>query len=579
MVHNDEIAAVFEEIADLLEISGANPFRVRAYRNAARTVAGRPEPLAERALAGEDLTRLPGIGKELAAKIREIAETGTCRALERLRRELPPGLPQLLRLPGLGPKRVAAIYERLGLTTLEAVRAAALDGRLAALPGFGERLCERLVEAIDRRLAEGQRVLRAEAAPHAEAFRRYLAELPGVGRAEVAGSFRRGRETVGDLDLLAEALAGPEAAGEVVAAATRFDEVAHVEAAGETRATCHLRNGLQVDVRVVEPAAFGAALCYFTGSKAHNVALRRLARGRGLKVNEYGVFRGARRLAGATEEEVYAALGLPWIPPELREDRGELEAAASGSLPRLVELSALRGDLHHHTRASDGRASLEAVAEAARAAGLEYVAITDHSRSLTVAHGLDERRLAAQCERIDRLNERLSGVTLLKGIEVDILEDGSLDLPDAALARLDLVVAAVHSRFGLDRERQTERILRAMDRPCFTILAHPTGRLLGERPPYEVDLERVLAHAAERGCFVELNAQPLRLDLDDTAARLARELGVRVAISSDSHTTTSRAALAPGVVQARRAWLTKGDCLNTLPLKRLRPLLARTMGR
>jgi DNA polymerase (family 10) len=386
---------------------------------------------------------------------------------------------------------------------------------------------------------------------------------------EVAGSYRRMRETVGDLDILVIA----EADSDVMTRFVAYDEVAEVLSQGSTRASVVLKSGLQVDLRVVEAAAYGAALCYFTGAKAHNIALRRLAQERGLKLNEYGVFRGRDRIAGDTEASVYRALDLPLIAPELREDRGEIAAARGGRLPRLVELADLRGDLHVHTRASDGHNTLEEMARAAKSLGLSYLAITEHSRRLAMAHGLDPRRLAEQCDEIDRLNETLTGIVLLKSIEVDILEDGSLDLPDSALARLDLVVGAVHSRFDLPRARQTERILRAMDHPLFTLLAHPSGRVIESRAPYDVDMLRIVRHARQRGCFLELNAHPDRLDLLDTHCLMAKQEGVLVAINSDAHGTADFAHLRYGIGQARRGWLEAGDVLNTRPLAELRRLL------
>jgi DNA polymerase (family 10) len=386
----------------------------------------------------------------------------------------------------------------------------------------------------------------------------------------VAGSYRRCRETVGDLDILVVA----EAAGPIMARLKAYDEAAQVLAQGPTRASVRLKGGLQVDLRVVAAAAYGAALCYFTGSRAHNIALRRLAQDAGLKLNEYGVFCGGTRIAGDNEESVYAALGLPWIAPEMREDRGEIAAARAGRLPRLIEPGDLRGDLHAHTRATDGHHTLEEMAGAAKSLGWSYLAITGHSRRLAMAHGLDPRRLAEQCDAIDRLNETLDGVVLLKGIEVDILDDGSLDLPDASLARLDLVVGAVHSRFELPRAKQTERILRAMDNRYFTLLAHPTGRVIESRAPYDVDMLRILRHARQRGCHLELNAHPERLDLQDSHCLMAREEGVLVAVNSDAHSTDDFANLGFGVGQARRGWLEPGDVLNTRPLPELRQLLA-----
>lgn len=569
-VRNEEVAAVFDEIADLLEIRGENPFRVRAYRNAARTVRSLGRDVAGLVAAGEDLTRLPGIGRDLAGKIREIVETGTSATLAALRREFPPGLGALLRLPGLGPKRVAALHRELGIGSLEALRRAAETGRLRSLPGFGPRTEARVLEAIRAHLDTGRRFLLAEVEGWAEALVEHLRAGPGVDEVVVAGSFRRRRETVGDLDILCTARDGAAVAAHLAA----HERVAEVLSQGPTRTTVVLRDGLQVDLRVVPAASLGAALHYFTGSKAHNIAVRRLGQQRRLKINEYGVFRGARRVAGATEESVFRSVGLPWIPPELREDRGEIEAARAGRLPRLVELRDLRGDLHCHTRASDGRSGLEEMARAARAAGLEYLAVTEHSRSLRVARGLDARRLRAHVEAIRRLDERLEGITLLAGIEVEILEDGRLDLPDPVLAELDLVVGAVHTRFDLPRARQTRRILRAMDHPHFHLLAHPSGRLLLRREPYDVDMARIIRHARERGCFLELNANPDRLDLDDVHCRMARDEGVLVAICSDAHSSLGFANLRFGVGQARRGWLGPEHVLNARPIGELRRLLA-----
>ena len=570
-VHNADIATVFEEIADLLEIENANPFRVRAYRNAARQLQGMGVPAADMVAKGEDLTELPGIGEDLAAKIQEIVETGECRFLEKLRKKTPPTITELLKIPGLGPKRVRALYHELDVQTLEQLARAARDGRIRALPGFGEKTEQAIIEAIAAHVTEQRRFKLAVTAQYAEPLKKYLEKTPGVKQVVLAGSYRRCRETVGDLDILVTA-SEPERAMERF---TAYDEVKDVAAKGTTRSTVVLKSGLQVDLRVVEEACFGAALQYFTGSKAHNIEIRRLAQARRLKLNEYGIFKGEKRIGGATEEEVYRAVGLPWIPPELRENRGEIEAARAGKLPKLVERSDLKGDLHAHTKATDGHNSLKEMAEAARSRGLEYLAITEHSRRLTVAHGLDVQRLRAQMNEIDKLNEKLDGITLLKGIEVDILEDGALDLPDDVLSELDLVVGAVHSKFNLARARQTERILRAMDHPHFTILAHPTGRLLDTREPYDVDMLKVIRKARQRGCFLELNAHPERLDLLDVYCQMAKEEGVLVAISTDAHSTQDLDNLIYGVGQARRGWLTRDDVLNTRPLKMLRPLLQR----
>jgi DNA polymerase (family 10) len=571
-VHNADIAAMFEEIADLLEIQGANPFRVRAYRNAARTMEGLGRDLAALVRAGEDLTELPGIGEDLAAKIKEAVETGRLAFLDRLHKELPPAITDLLKIPGLGPKRVRTLYHDLGVQTLEQLARAARDGRIRELPGFGAKTEEKILEAVQAHLSSARRFKLAVAAQYATPLVEHLRRAPGVGRVVVAGSFRRMRETVGDLDILVTTT-HPE---EVLQRFAAYEEAKEVLSKGSTRASVVLRCGLQVDLRVVAEESYGAALHYFTGSKAHNIAIRRLAQERGLKVNEYGVYQGEERIASRTEEEVYATVGLPYIPPELREDQGEIEAARAGCLPQLVELADLKGDLHAHTKATDGKNTLEEMAEAARKLGFEYLAITEHSRRLTVAHGLDPRRLEKQIDEIERLNARLKGIRLLKGIEVDILEDGRLDLPDSALARLDLVVGAVHSKFDLSRARQTERILKAMEHPYFTILAHPTGRLIEERLPYDVDMLKIVRKAKERGCFLELNAHPERLDLLDVHCRMAKDEGVLVAISSDAHSVLDFGNLRYGVGQARRGWLEAKDVLNARGLKALMPLLERT---
>jgi len=567
--HNADIARAFGEIADLLEIQQANPFRIRAYRNAARVVEGLQLDLAARLGAGGELPKLPGIGTDLSAKIREIAASGTCALLENLKRQLPAGISELLHLPGLGPKRVQHLYQDLDVQTPEQLYRAARDGRLRALTGFGEKTELNILRGVEAHLKRPGRYKLAIAAQYAGAYADYLGQGAGVGRVALAGSFRRMRETVGDLDVLATAAASAP----VMQRFCAYPEVARVLSRGETRASVVLQAGIQVDLRVVAEECYGAALHYLTGSKAHNIALRRLAQERGLKINEYGVFRGAKRIAGETEESVYAALGLPYIAPELREDRGEIEAARAGALPQLVELADLRGDLHAHTRASDGHESIKDMALAAAARGLAYLAITEHSRRLRLAHGLDPRRLELQIDEIDRLNAELSGIRLLKGIEVDILADGTLDLPDSALARLDLVVGAVHSDFQLSRARQTERILKAIEHPHFHILAHPTGRLIERREPYDVDMLRVIRKAKELGRFLELNAHPDRLDLLDTHCRMAKDEGVLVCISSDAHSALDFEHLRYGIGQARRGWLEKADVLNTRPLVEVLRLL------
>jgi DNA polymerase (family 10) len=569
-MENAEVARILREMADVLELQSANPFRVRAYRNAARTVEELPAPLTGN--TGRDvaqLVELPGIGEDLAGKIAEIARTGSLRALRKASREVPAGAIELLRLPGIGPKRARLLAERLGVRSLGGLARAVRTGALRGVKGFGGKTEARLLQALAAQSAEGHRTLRAQAAPYADAIAAHLRELPGVHRVEVAGSFRRGRETVGDLDLVASAASGVKLTDRFVA----IDGVASVLGRGTTKASVLLRSGLQVDLRVVPDESYGSALLYLTGSKAHNIALRGIARGRGLKINEYGVFRGDRRLAGRTETGVYRSVGLPWIPPELREQRGEIEAARAGALPRLLEAADLRGDLHAHTTSSDGREGLEAMANAAEARGYEYLAITDHTTRVKVVGGLDRSGFRRQMRRIDALNARLRSLTVLKGAEVDINPDGTLDLDDATLAELDVVVVSVHSAFGLPPAEQTRRVLRALSHPSVDIFGHPTGRLLSRRSGVKFDLDAVCRMAAERGLMLEVNAQPERLDLDDVACRAAIANGVRLVVSTDAHSTAELNLMRWGVDQARRGWVERRNVANTLPLSRLQALL------
>jgi len=570
-VHNADVAVLFDRLADLLEIQGANPFRVRAYRNAARTVGGLPRSVAAMVVEGADLSELPGIGKDLAGKIGEIVETGHLALLDETEKTVPRDLIELLALPGLGPKRVQRLHEELSIDTVGELRRAAETGKIAKLRGFSAEFERKILRDIGRRGAMERRTLLPAAEEIANELTAYLEGTPGVDRVIVAGSYRRRRDTVGDLDVLATS--APESP--VMDRFLAFPGATEVLAKGTTRSTIRLRSGLQIDLRVVPGASYGAALVYFTGSKAHNIAIRRIGVGKGLKINEYGVFRDGKRVAGRTEEEVYAKVGLPYIAPELREDRGEIEAAAKGTLPRLIALGDIKGDLHVHTKASDGQDSIEAMAKAARERGYEYIAITDHTKHATIAHGLDSRRLARQLAEIDRVSSRLRGIKIFKSAEVDILGDGSLDLDDGILGELDFAVCAVHSQFDLPRAKQTARILRAMDNPRCTILAHPTGRLLNERLPYDVDMERLIAAARERGCVLELNAQPERLDLTDEHCKMAKDQGVKLAISTDAHSTATLDYMRFGIDQARRGWLEAKDVVNTRGMGELRKLWRR----
>ncbi len=570
-VYNKDISDIFNRLADLLEISDENPFRIRAYRNASRTVGGLAESVADKIAAGDDLSKLPEIGADLAGKIRQIVETGSLDQLEELEKKMPPSLSAILRVGGLGPKRVKTLYSELGIKELSDLKEAAQQHRIRGLEGFGAKTEEKILDELGHLQQRRSRFRLADVEEIARDLLEYVRSLDGVKNAEAAGSFRRRRETVGDLDILVACKKGTDVTGHF----TAYEDVAQVVSRGTTRSTIILRNDLQVDLRVIARVSFGSALHYFTGSKEHNIAVRRRAGGKNLKINEYGVFRGEKRIAGKSEKEVYKAVDLPYIEPELRENRGEIEAAEEGRLPHLVSAEHIRGDLHAHTTETDGHNSLREMADAARKKGYAYLAITEHSRSLTVAKGLDAARLRRQIEQIDRLNESFDGFRLLKGIEVDIREDGTLDLPDDVLDKLDLTVCSVHSKFNLGRKEQTRRIIRAMDNPRFSVLGHPTGRLIGEREPYDVDMEAVIAAAAERGCFLEVNCHPERLDLNEYHCKAAREAGVLLAVSTDAHSTADLDNMRRGLDQSRRGWLEAGDILNTRALKELLPLLKR----
>jgi DNA polymerase (family 10) len=566
-VQNAEIAGMFEQTADLLEIKGDNPFRVRAYRRAARTVEGLPQSVRGMLAAEADLSQLPGIGKDLAGKIAAICETGHFDLLEQLKKKLPGELGEMAALPGLGPKRIKLLYSRLHVRTLDDLRKMVKAGRLHNRKGFGPAIEKKLAAALQEPVST-KRYKISVAEQEAEALVAYLRD---GGKVTVAGSYRRRRETVGDLDIMVTSKHAAAACDKL----TQYDSVAEVLAHGPTRTTVVLRSGIQVDLRAVDEKCYGAALMYFTGSKAHNIALRGIANDRKWKLNEYGLFSGKRRIAGETEEEVYKKLGLAYIPPELREDRGEIALAKANKIPKLVSVKDIRGDLHCHSDWTDGTAPIIDMAAAARACGYEYMALTDHSRRQTMSHGLDPARVTRQLREIDKLNAKFKGFTILKGIEVDILKDGALDLPDSTLDKLDIVVASVHSFFDLPREAQTERVIRAMQNRHVHIIGHPTGRLIAEREPFEIDMERVIAAARELECYLEINSQPERLDLNDLHAHAAKSKGVKLSVSTDSHATSSFQYIRYGIDQARRAWLTADDVINTRSLLALRKLLKR----
>jgi len=578
-VENVDIAAALDEMAVLLEIDGANPFRVRAYQNAARTVEEQTVPMRTLVEQEVDLTELPAIGKDMAASIRELVATGRLAVFDDLAARVPRSLIDLTKLPGVGAKKTKRLWQELGVTTIDDLEREALAGAVAALDGFGAKSQQKILDGIAKHRARQGRYGLAEAEQHLAPLLAYVEALDAVERVEVAGSFRRRRETVGDIDLLAIATDARAVMERFVA----YPQVAAVTGSGDTKTSVVLRSGLEVDLRVLPAESYGAALQYFTGSKEHNVKLRKRALSMGLTVSEYGVFPvgdGGERaegdsVAGREEEDVYAALGLPWIPPELREDRGEIEAAAGETLPRLLTLADIRGDLQMHSTWSDGKQSLEEMLEACAARGYEYFAITDHSKALAMTGGMDARKLRAQWEEIAEVAVRHDEIRLLKGMEVDILRDGRLDLEDELLAELDIVLISVHSFFDLAPAEQTERILRAVRHPEVNVLAHPTGRLVNRREPMQFDLDEVLRCAAERRVVVELNAHPDRLDLKDTHLMRAKELGLDVVISTDAHRAADLDLMRFGVDQARRAWLTADDVINTWPLDRLLQLLAK----
>ena len=571
-MQNGDVVKIFDELADILEIQNANPFRVRAYRNAARTIRDLAEPVAEIvADPGRRLEDLPGIGEDLAGKIRTLFQTGDLPLRQQLRGQVPAGLRDLLGVPGLGPKRAQVLYQHLGIRSLDKLRQAAQEHRIRQVKGFGTKTEENILRGLEHLAQVGRRVYLAEAKVYADALIRHLKAAAGLDQVEVAGSFRRRQETVGDLDVLVAC----DDAGKVMDRLAAYDGVVEVLARGDTKMTVRLKTGLQIDLRVAPGKSYGAALQYFTGSKDHNILLRRMAQDRGMKINEYGVFRAKKRLAGRSEEEVYAALGLPLIPPELREARGEIELALRGRLPRLLELDDLRGDLHMHTNATDGRASLEEMVQAAKRRGYAYVAITDHSKRVTMAKGLDARRLRQHWKAIDALACKVKGLALFKGVELDILEDGTLDLPDDVLAEADWVVASIHYGQNQPREQITRRLLNAIRSPYVHVIGHPTGRLIGQRKGYDLDLETVLKAAADYGCLMELNCQPSRLDLDDVALMAAKERGIPVVLGSDAHAVEELAFMEFGVYQARRAGLEAKDVANVRPLAQFRKLLVR----
>jgi len=572
-MQNAEVARVFEELADLLEIQGANAFRVRAYRNAARTIGDLPETLSTLVAEGtSELTELPGIGKDLAEKIVTIVETGELPQLAKLRKEVPPGVVDMLRIEGLGPKKVARLFHDQGIESLEQLREAAERGEIAKVKGFGKKTAENILEGLERIEQVGQRTFLSDAKAAADEIVADLLELDAVHQADVAGSCRRRKETCGDLDVLATA----DSAESPMERLAEHRLVEKVLERGPTKQRVRLKDGIDLDLRVVSDESYGAAMQYFTGSKEHNIVMRRRADKRGYKLNEYGLFEGDELIAGRTEEEIYAKLDLPWIPPELREDRGEFELAENGQLPTLLELDDIRGDLHMHTTATDGTASIREMAEAAKERGLKYIAITDHSKRVTMANGLDAERLRAHWKEIDKVRKEVSGIEILCGIECDILEDATLDLPDDVLAEADWVIAVLHYGLKQPREQIMKRLMTAVKNPHVSIIGHPSGRIVGKRPGADIDFGELFKAAADHEVLMEINAHPSRLDLDDIQTRAAKEHGIPIVISTDAHSTSGLDVMQYGVYQARRAGLEKKDVANTRTFKSFAKLLRRS---
>ncbi len=574
-IENGQIADMLDEIGDLLELVGENAFRVRSYHNASRSIRDLPQRLEDLVREGKDLSSLPNVGKNTASKIQEIVQTGRCQRLEDLKQQVPPELTALMEVPQLGARKAMQIHQSLGVKNLTELKEACEEHRVRELPGMGAKTEENILKGLRTLASASGRILLKQAADRVASIGRRLEAIRSVRRWEAAGSYRRGKETVGDLDLLVLATDREAAAEEILT----HEDIEEVIGRGSEKVSVRMKGGLQVDFRFFEEKTFGAALCYFTGSQAHNIRLRGIAQDRGWKLNEYGLFEGRKQLAGKTEASVHNKLGLQWMAPELREDRGEVEAADAGTLPRLVEDGDLRGELHAHTTESDGGASIEGMAEAARARGYAYLAITDHSKAVAMANGLDEERLRRHADRIREINEQYDDLWLLAGIEVDIHRDGTLDLDEKVLADLDWVVASCHYHFNLSEKQMTDRLLAAVHSGVVHCLGHPTTRMVGKRDPLQFDGDRVFEACREKGVAAEVNAQPPRLDLPDTLARRARDAGARLTICTDAHQPADMDLAPFGVQTARRGWVEKKDVLNTTGAKGLASVLGAGSGK
>ena len=563
---NIELSRIFEQIAKILKIKEENPFKIRAYEKITLVLENLPIDI-ETIYHQGGLNNIPGVGTGIAKKIEEFLTTGKLEYYEKLKETIPSGVIELLDISEVGPKTAKLLYEELGVDNIEKLEKAVKEHRIKDLPGMGEKSETNILRGIELYKRRKERFLLGRALPLAEEMVESLSQLKETDKISFAGSLRRKKETIGDIDILITSQ-NPE---KIMRTFTSLPQVREILAEGPTKSSIITKDDLHIDVRVVEPISFGAALQYFTGSKAHNIKLRELALKRGLKINEYGVFEveSGNRIAGEKEEEVYQALNLPFIPPELREDRGEIEAAQEKKLPQLIEYSQIRGDLHLHTKWSDGAHTIRQMAEAAKKRGYKYIAITDHSQSLKIAGGLTEKRLREQVEEIQKLNQELKDFTILSGIEVDIKSDGSLDFSDKILSKLDVVIAAIHSGFKQESKIITERIIKAMQNRLVNILAHPTGRLIGFRESYQVDMNEMIKVAAETGTILEINAYPERLDLNDVYCRMAKDKGVQLAIETDAHSIDGLEFMNLGVDVARRGWLEEKDIVNTLPLNEL----------
>jgi DNA polymerase (family X) len=571
-VHNKEIADILNQLADYMELNDEDEFRIRSYRNAARSVEGLSRNVHDMVKENKNLTSIPDIGKSTAEKIREIVKTGKLSRLKELKKKVPVKIEEFNQIEQLGPERLKTLYKELDIRDAGSLKKAAKEGEIQKIKGFGPKIQEKLLkETEEKDDSVPQRLLWVDAEDLISGFYDYLKNSKLTKKLEIAGSYRRRKETVGDVDILATS----SKASKLMNHFTRFEEVKEILAKGETKSSVVLHSGLQVDLRVVSSGSFGAAMLYFTGSKPFNIKLRKIAVKKDWKINEYGIYRGKKKIAGKTEKEVFKKLELKYIEPELREDRGEIDTSRKNKLPDLVKLKDIKGDLQTHSKYSDGKYDIEDMVNAARDLGYSYYAVTDHSKRVTMANGLDKKRLKKQMEQIDLLNENIKGIRILKSIEVDILKDGKLDLPDDILKELDLVVCSIHYNRNLSSKEQTERVLKAMDNKYFNIFAHPTGRLINTRKPYDIDIEKVMKEARKKGCFLELNASPERLDLSDTNVKMAKEIGLKLSVSTDAHTIDQLKNMRHGIAQARRGWLEKDDVINTRPWSKLKKLLKR----